>query len=183
MGQRVLEGVVGKLGVERLALHRIADRAGQPVGIEAALGELVLRALRFLDPDIERIAATVSSRTYGYARGGFIIRRGGSKNPIPIGSMGDGMWRMLTMAIVISHCRDGVLLVDEIDTGLHYTVMAEMWKLIFGVSKDLNVQIFATTHSFDCMHSLAAVCQSSTREEGAVTIQRIASNSKRRSNN
>ena len=59
------------------------------------------------------------------------------------------------MAIAITQCKGGVLLVDEIDTGLHYTVMAKMWKLIFNAAKQFDVQVFATTHSFDCVRSLA----------------------------
>lgn len=133
---------------------------------------LVLRALQFLDSDIERIAAQ-SAQTYYQTRGGFIIKRKGHEQPIPIGSMGDGMWRMLAMAIAITQCKGGVLLVDEIDTGLHYTVMSDMWKLIFGAAKDLDVQVFATTHSFDCIHSLATVCLSDTDPENKVTLQRI----------
>lgn len=135
--------------------------------------DLVLRALRFLDSDIERIAAQSSTQNYFGVRGGFIIKRQGNEQPIPIGSMGDGMWRMMAMAIAITQCKGGVLLVDEIDTGLHYTVMSDMWRLIFRAAKDLDVQVFATTHSFDCIHSLAAVCISDTDAKNAVTVQRI----------
>jgi AAA15 family ATPase/GTPase len=112
-------------------------------------------------------------RYYGSSfRGGFIIKRRGYDQPIPIGSMGDGMWRMLAMAIAITQCRGGVLLIDEIDTGLHYTVMSDMWRLISGAAQELDVQVFATTHSFDCIQSLATVCVS-TNARSAVTLQRI----------
>jgi hypothetical protein len=136
---------------------------------------LVLRALQFLDPDIERIAAqSTNSGYFGYPmRGGFIIKRRGHEQPIPIGSMGDGMWRMMAMAIAITQCKGGVLLIDEIDTGLHYAVMSDMWKLIYGAAKVLDVQIFATTHSFDCIHSLASVCLSDHDADNVVTLQRI----------
>src|SRR5258706_861779 len=58
---------------------------------------LVLRALQFLDPELERIAAQASQAPFYSpgARGGFIIKRRGYDHPIPIGTMGDGMWRML----------------------------------------------------------------------------------------
>ncbi|MGH9822065.1 MAG: AAA family ATPase [Blastocatellia bacterium] len=133
---------------------------------------LVLRALNFLDPDIERIAAQSNPRYYGQ-RGGFIIKRKGFEQPIPIGSMGDGMWRMMAMAIAITQARGGVLLVDEIDTGLHYTVMSDMWRLIFGAALELDVQVFATTHSYDCIQSLASVCVSQDNAGSIVTLQRI----------
>ena len=79
---------------------------------------------------------------------------------------------MLAMAIAITQCKGGVLLVDEIDTGLHYTVMSRMWKLIFSAAKEFDVQVFATTHSYDCVYSLAQIC-TSPGPENAVTVQRI----------
>jgi hypothetical protein len=135
---------------------------------------LVLRALQFLDPNIERIAAQVPNQPYYsiQSRGGFIVKRKGQEQPIPIGSMGDGMWRMLAMAIAITQCRGGVLLVDEIDTGLHYTVMSQMWRLIFNAAKELDVQVFATTHSYDCVYSLAQICVDPD-PTNSVTVQRI----------
>ena len=137
--------------------------------------EIVLQALRLLHPGIERIAAQAAMQYYGgHFRGGFIVKLKDHDQPIPIGSMGDGMWRMLSMAIAITQCKGGVFLVDEIDTGLHYTVMSDMWKLIFEASKALDVQVFATTHSFDCIETLANICVGGDLFSGnAVTLQRI----------
>jgi energy-coupling factor transporter ATP-binding protein EcfA2 len=136
---------------------------------------LVLRALQFIEPQIERIAAQAATQPYYGVqyRGGFITKMAGYSQPIPIGSLGDGIWRMLAMAIAITKCKGGVLLIDEIDTGLHHTVMADMWKLIFGTAKDLDVQIFATTHSFDCVHSLAKVCVGNVDPKHKITLQRV----------
>jgi hypothetical protein len=134
--------------------------------------ELVLEALRFLDPKIQRIAAVGGLRYYT-DRGGFIIKRADYPQPLPIGTLGDGTWRMLAMAIVITQCRGGVLLVDEIDTGLHYTVLENMWRLLFAAAREFDVQIFATTHSYDCVRSLASICRGEVRSHSEVTIQRI----------
>jgi hypothetical protein len=134
--------------------------------------ERVIKALQFLDLNVERIAPQVGGQ-YFYPRGGFIVKIKDVAHPLPVGSMGDGMWRMLAMAIAIAHCKDGVLLVDEIDTGLHYTVMANMWRLIFGAAAELNVQVFATTHSSDCIRSLAELCYEETEVADNITLQRI----------
>jgi predicted ATPase len=142
--------------------------------------DLALRALRFLDPDIERIAAQATTQTfYGVAfRGGFIVKSRGYEQPIPIGSFGDGMWRMLAMAIAISQCRGGVLLVDEIDTGLHYTVLPDMWRLIMEAARDLDVQVVATTHSSDCIAALASICASDRLLSDSTTVHRVERNSR-----
>ena len=92
--------------------------------------------------------------------------------------MGDGMWRMLAMAIAITQCKGGVLLVDEIDTGLHYSVMSQMWNLIYNAAKELDVQVFATTHSYDCVYSLAQICSNADMQK-SVTVQRIEAGKKR----
>jgi hypothetical protein len=87
--------------------------------------------------------------------------------------MGDGMWRMLGLALAIVNAKDGVLLVDEIDTGLHFTVMSDMWKMLWETAKRLNVQIFATTHSNDCWQSLADIANAENPSEDGITIHRI----------
>lgn len=143
--------------------------------------DLVLRALRFLEPDIERIAAQATTQNFygGAFRGGFIVKSRGYEQPIPIGSFGDGMWRLLAMAIALSQCKDGVLLVDEIDTGLHYSVLPDMWRLIMESARDLNVQVFATTHSSDCIAALASVCGSDRLLSDLTTLHRVERNSRR----
>lgn len=135
--------------------------------------DLVLQALRTIEPKIERIAAVAGYRPYDTGRTGFRVKLDGVPSPFPIGSLGGGMWRMLAMAIAVTQCRDGMLFVDEIDTGLHYTVMEDMWRLISTAAKDFNVQVFATTHSDDCVRSLAAICHSEQTADNQVSIQRI----------
>ena len=47
------------------------------------------------------------------------------------------------------------LLVDEIDTGLHYRTITDLWRLVFDTAERLNVQVFATTHSWDGVRSFS----------------------------
>ena len=139
--------------------------------------ELVIEALNIIEPSIERIAIGGSERLRSdTTRGGVLVRCRGIDQRIPIGSMGDGIWRMLGIALALVRSGDGVLLIDEIDTGLHFTVMADMWRLIHRTAKRLNVQVFATTHSRDCYESLAVICQEQVREGSEITIQRIEKN-------
>ena len=133
--------------------------------------EAITQALRIVEPAVERIAPALEERSpYRDAPGGVKVKLHGMVDPVPIGSMGDGMWRMLGLALSITNADGGVLLIDEIDTGLHYAVMEDMWRMITERAIALSVQVFATTHSHDCYESLAAVAKSGT---GDVTIQRI----------
>jgi hypothetical protein len=134
----------------------------------------VVKALRFIEPKIEDFAPQITTPYYyGATRGGFIVKMENLDQPIPIGSLGDGTWRILALAIALSRAKDSILLVDEIDTGLHHTVMADMWTLIAETAKALNVQVFATTHSYDCVHSLSKICNADVTQNSQVTLQRI----------
>ena len=134
--------------------------------------EAIKRALRIVEPDVEDIAPVADERRLLYrdAPGGVVLKLRGIAGQVPIGSMGDGTWRMLGLALSLANASGGVLLVDEIDTGLHYTVMEDMWRMIGEQAAALSVQVFATTHSRDCYESLGAVVES---DVGDVTIQRI----------
>ncbi len=76
-------------------------------------------------------------------------------------------------ALSVVQSGNGILLVDEIDTGLHHTVMEDMWRFLYECSKRYNVQIIATTHSWDCYHSLAVICRDYISDGSDVTISRI----------
>ncbi|MGI0490978.1 AAA family ATPase [Alkalinema pantanalense CENA528] len=127
---------------------------------------LVYQALRTIEPQCERIAGKPTHNR-------FEVKLAGQEQPIPLGSMGDGMSRILRLALGMANAQGGVLLVDEIDTGLHFTAMVDMWKMIWKTAQKLNVQVFATTHSRDCWESLAEMAESEMAGENEIMIHRI----------
>ena len=131
--------------------------------------ESVPAALRLIEPRVERIAFLgenfPSLRT-------IFIRLAGEQR-FPLGSMGDGVKRMLSLILHLFSARGGYLLVDEIDTGLHFSVMANIWKLVIETAERLDVQVFATTHSLDCVRSLARVRDRYPELASSVTVHRI----------
>jgi energy-coupling factor transporter ATP-binding protein EcfA2 len=129
---------------------------------------VVLTALQTIEPNIERLASVGSRPTRVMRRGGIDMRIGGQR--LPIGTMGDGIWRLLGVALALVRSRGGVLLVDEIDTGLHYSVLAKMWRLVLETSARLDIQVFATTHSRDCVESLAQVSRDGGHD---ISLQRV----------
>ncbi len=142
--------------------------------------ELVTEALRIIDKKIERIATAnvqkasqmMKSRS-AESHTGFFVRLADSKQRVPIGSMGDGIWRILGIILATVCAKDGYLFIDEIDTGLHFTTMSDMWKMIWQTSKKLNVQVFATTHNSDCWQSLADIAEQEDAIEDGIRIHRI----------
>ncbi|MCH7744707.1 MAG: ATP-binding protein [Chloroflexi bacterium] len=72
---------------------------------------------------------------------------------IPLPLLGDGMARLASLALAIANSEDGIVLVDEIENGLHHTVMKKVWSGIAQFAQEFKVQIFATTHSEECVKS------------------------------
>lgn len=133
----------------------------------------VQEALKMIEPKIQRIASVSTEREDYRSREGFLVSLSDIHDPVPIGSLGDGIWRMLGLALAIVNTGDGFVFIDEIDTGLHYTAMADMWKLVWETAKRLNVQVFATTHSSDCWKSLATIASEEDTAEEGIRIHRI----------
>lgn len=97
----------------------------------------------------------------------------GSEKRIPLGSIGDGLKRLLNLSIHLVSAKGGYLLVDEIDTGLHHRVMSEMWRLVIETAKRLDIQVFATTHSWDCVEALAWIHERYPELSDEVRLHRI----------
>lgn len=132
--------------------------------------DIVTTALHTIEPGIERIVARQLSSPFDR---GFVVGIKGMAEQVPLGGLGDGVHRMLAIAICLVAARGGYLLIDEIDTGLHHTVMRKMWALVFETAKRLDVSVFATTHSYDCVHALAAIARESEQGPGEVSLIRV----------
>lgn len=132
--------------------------------------EGVTEALRIIDPRIERIAFIGDSPR---APRNIYLKLADSGQRLPLGSMGDGLKRLLALALHLFSARGGFLLVDEIDTGLHHSVMVNMWKLVIETARRLDVQVFATSHSLDCVHALAWVREQNPDLASDVTMHRV----------
>ena len=92
---------------------------------------------------------------------------------LPIGSYGEGMRRLLAVSLALVGTKNGCLLIDEIDTGFHWTVMEDMWRLVVEAAQRSSVQVFATTHSFDCIRALGALVRSRPDLAEQVAIQKV----------
>ena len=108
----------------------------------------VVKAIQLLEPQIMRVGFYPNEDQITIK-----LKVKNQNRPIPLSSMGEGMYRFLLLAICLVTAENGVLLVDEIETGLHYEAQTDMWRLILETAKELNVQVFATTHSWDCIAS------------------------------
>ena len=119
----------------------------------------VVEALRIIEPQTERIAF-VNEMSKARERIA-VIKLSNSPKVLPLRSMGDGINRILTIILALVNADNGFLLIDEFENGLHHTVQERLWKIIFALSRKLNVQVFATTHSEDCIKGFENVLNDS----------------------
>ena len=109
----------------------------------------VVEAICMVQDNITGIAL-VGSRDR--ARGRYeIVRLKGSNDRVPMKSLGDGVTRVFHIILALVNAKDGVLLIDEAENGLHWSVHEKLWTVVFRLAERLNVQVFATTHSQDCI--------------------------------
>ncbi len=128
----------------------------------------VLDAIRIIAPGVERLSL-IEGPTPTKERDRLpIVKIVGIDEPLPLRSLGDGMQRMFGISLALVNARNGILLVDEIENGLHYSVQPDLWRLIFQVARRLNVQVFATTHSWDCIEAFQKATQEDAQNEGVL---------------
>jgi len=77
--------------------------------------------------------------------------------PVLLSSMGGGLNRYIAIVCSLWKSRDGQLYIDEVENGIHYTKYDKMWKINFDTASQANCQVFAVTHSKECIESFSRV--------------------------
>ena len=70
---------------------------------------------------------------------------------VPITSYGEGLQRIFEIALSFAYCKNGVLLIDELETAIHYSLLIDFTKFIQELARKFNVQVFITSHSKECI--------------------------------
>ena len=101
-----------------------------------------------------------------------IVKMKHADTPVPLKSLGDGAARLLAVGSAIPCSQGGFLFIDEADIGIHYTAQASFWKMVLQAALDNDVQVIATTHSFDCVKGFAkAVVENNTVDGILIRIE------------
>lgn len=107
----------------------------------------VVNIMKVIDPRLKRLSVLFT--------GGLPLIHAdiGTSELIPIPSMGEGMVRILAIILGIISYEGGIILVDEIENGIHYSVLQSIWSAIAETAQKYQVQVFATTHSWECVQA------------------------------
>ncbi len=109
------------------------------------LSEL-LKTLSALDQDLNELRIL---RSYGEQ----LLWGGVRSGYFPLKLMGEGVNRVNHFMITLMSNPSGYIFIDEIENGVHYSAHKEVWKAIGQVARDLNIQVFATTHSLEMIRA------------------------------
>jgi AAA domain, putative AbiEii toxin, Type IV TA system len=136
--------------------------------------EEVVNALRLIEPSIAGLTFVEASsdmedvrrRLQRHPRVGAVrssgrripvVKLDGSNLRVPLKSMGDGLHRILDVVLRLVAIQDGFLLLDEFENGLHFSIHDKLWELVLKIATERSVQVFATTHSDDCVQAFSRV--------------------------
>ena len=112
----------------------------------ARKSDTLLQVLREFEPRLTHLALIGEPASiYGDLKG--------LEQPMPISSMGEGIRRITSLLLAISTTPDGIVFIDEIENGLHYSVQTSVWEAIAEAARTYNVQIFTTTHSYEMIRA------------------------------
>ena len=110
-------------------------------------GDLLLQALRIIEPRLQSIEDNASGGAP------MILVDIGLRELVPLPVMGTGMTHVTRVVLAAVSSPGGVVLVDEVENGLHHSILPEVWRMVHRVAERFDVQIFATTHSFECVEA------------------------------
>lgn len=127
---------------------------------------IVTDSLRLIEPRIVQSSANLLSPEKLVP----IVRLRGNPEPVVLRSLGEGMVHLFQLGLALANAAQvglsSFLLVDEIENGLHYSVHEDLWRFVFRSARELNVQVFATTHSWDCIEAFQKAASEDESSDG-----------------
>ena len=110
--------------------------------------DVLINALRVVEPRIEDIE---DSASMGFPS---IWADIGSNKLVPLSTLGGGAMQVASLILSMAQARNGVALIDEIESGIHHSALVNVWKSIDLAAQQFGTQIIATTHSYDCIRAM-----------------------------
>ena len=127
----------------------------------------ILEFLKFIEPRLKAITTIQVQENLTMLYGNI-----GLKKKVPLNYMGDGITRILSILLAIVSTKNGIVFVDEIENGIHHSVMSDVWQMINKASQKFNCQVIATTHSYECLSSLVIGTEATKNDISYVRLER-----------
>ena len=124
----------------------------------------ILKILRKLEPDIRDLSVGIDNVLYCDV---------GFNELIPVNIVGEGINRLLSIILAIYEASNGIVLIDEVENGFHYSALEFLWKAIFESAREFNVHVFTTTHSFENIKSYSSAYEKLPDKKNKMRLYRI----------
>jgi len=123
--------------------------------------EEIIKAFKILDPSIKKVESfSIGEPTL------YLVRKE-QKGRLPLSLFGDAINRVAAIMLKLINNDYNFLLIDEIENGIHYTKQEKFWEHLFQIASDLDIQIFATTHSLEMIKAFTETGISKYQDIGA----------------
>ena len=147
--------------LNEVALTSFEDRAVEALNLAA---NAPVERVALIDPE-EGVPSSVRRRLMAKVQG--------KEYRVPLRTLGDGAMRSFAVALSLAKSTDGFLLIDEAENGIHHSIQAKFWNMVLQTAERNNVQVIATTHSWDCVVGFAQAANELEDIEGLlVRIER-----------
>jgi len=153
-----------RLPATRVDQVEMAERFGR-MEVDGAT-EILVEALRLFDSRV-RAVRTIFNRT-----GPFLHVDIGGRRLLPITLMGGGFVALAQIVIDMHECSSGVLLLDEVESGFHYSLMPSVWEVIASAASHFETQVIATTHSLEFIQSARSLMRTTPEEFRLYRLER-----------
>ena len=98
---------------------------------------------------------------------------------LTVNMQGDGLRRYLNIGAASANPMNNVLLIDEIENGLHYSAYKKLWEAIFALATATNKQIFVTTHSKETLYQLNEMLEEKSEYQQEMRLYTLANTPKK----
>ena len=129
----------------------------------------VIEALRLIEPKISAVSMVGDKSTRTRMA---IVRSDNIGRPVPLRTFGDGLSRLFGIVLSLVNASGGLLLIEEFENGIHHSIQAEAWRMIFRLARRLEIQVFATTHSWDAIEAFQLAASESQTKGALVRLIR-----------
>ncbi len=133
--------------------------------------DLAVSALnQITDERVERVAVIGQGSSGPRSNHGrrVMVKIAGEIAPVPLKSLGDGATRFFATALALANSRSGFLVIDEVENGIHHSMQRDLWKMVLQTALENDVQVFAATHSWDCVRGFAQAAMELEDIDGAL---------------
>ena len=146
-GRKLAEGYIEKVFVSLITADLLTGSLVNDLSelFKRKQKDLIVERLANFDKNINTIDILNNDVYIGFE---------GINEMLPLGMSGDGLRRFLNIVASSANPMTNVILIDEIDNGLHYSAYKKLWEAIFALATTTNKQVFVTTHSKETLYKL-----------------------------